>query len=310
MRNEKFKGHAAVLVANVIFGLAVPMSSFLLVPASVDDKAWLGPLGYIATRCFFAAIIFWIIQCFLPQEKVERKDLWTIILGGVMGFAVSQTFTAWSLYYANPVYFSFVGALCPIAVMLGAWLTLGERITGVKTVGVALGILGALLMVYMSATGQSADGKNNLLGIGFALLSLLTWVIYLLITRKVSAKYSSVTQMKWTFLASAIVMVPLTLVMEGADEQMLYTSACTWQAAGATAFVVLLATVLGYFMIPYALQRINATTVSTYTNLQPVVASVVAFSIGQAMLTWDKPVAGVLVLLSAYLVTLEPKAKK
>ena len=305
MRNEKFQGHAAVLVANVIFGLAVPMSSFLLVPASVDDKAWLGPLGYIATRCFFAAIIFWIIQCFLPQEKVERKDLWTIILGGVMGFAVSQTFTAWSLYYANPVYFSFVGALCPIA-----WLTLGERITGVKTVGVALGILGALLMVYMSATGQSADGKNNLLGIGFALLSLLTWVIYLLITRKVSAKYSSVTQMKWTFLASAIVMVPLTLVMEGADEQMLYTSACTWQAAGATAFVVLLATVLGYFMIPYALQRINATTVSTYTNLQPVVASVVAFSIGQAMLTWDKPVAGVLVLLSAYLVTLEPKAKK
>lgn len=306
--NDKIKGHSAVLLANVIFGLAVPMSSFLLAPASgVDGQPWMGPLGYIATRCFFAAIIFWIIQCFLPKEKVERKDLWVIIMGGVMGFAVSQTFTAWSLYYANPVYFSFVAALCPIAVMLGAWMTLGERITGVKTVGVALGILGALLMVYMSATGQSADGINNLLGLGFALLSLLTWVIYLLITRKVSQKYSSVTQMKWTFLASAIIMLPLTAVMEG--QQLLYTSACTWQAAGATAFVVLLATVLGYFMIPYAMKFINATTVSTYTNLQPVVASIVAFSIGQAILTWDKPVAGVLVLLSAYLVTLEPKKK-
>ncbi|MBQ0069001.1 MAG: DMT family transporter, partial [Bacteroidales bacterium] len=159
--NDKIKGHSAVLLANVIFGLAVPMSAFLLAPASgVDGQPWMGPLGYIATRCFFAAIIFWAIQCFLPKEKVERKDLWTIILGGVMGFAVSQTFTAWSLYYANPGYFSFVGALCPIAVMLGAWITLGERITGVKTVGVALGILGALLMVYMSATGQSADGIN------------------------------------------------------------------------------------------------------------------------------------------------------
>ncbi len=308
MKDGKLKGHAAVLLANVIFGLAVPMSSFLLAPSSgVNGEAWLGPLGYIATRCFFAAIIFWIIQCFLPKEKVERKDLWVIILGGVMGFAVSQTFTAWSLYYANPVYFSFVGALCPIAVMLGAWMTLGERITGVKTVGVALGILGALLMVYMSATGGSGDGINNLLGIGFALLSLLTWVIYLLITRKVSQKYSSVTQMKWTFLASAVIMLPLTAVMEG--PQLLYTSACTWQAASATAFVVLLATVLGYFMIPYAMKFINATTVSTYTNLQPVVASIVAFSIGQAMLTWDKPVAGVLVLLSAYIVTLEPKKK-
>lgn len=309
MKNEKFQGHAAVLLANVIFGLAVPMSSFLLSPASgVDGKAWMGPLGYIATRCFFAAIIFWAIAAFIPKEKVERKDLWVIILGGVMGFAVSQTFTAWSLYYANPVYFSFVGALCPIAVMIGAWMTLGERITGIKTVGVALGILGALLMVYMSATGGSADGINNLLGIGFALLSLLTWVIYLLITRKVSQKYSPVTQMKWTFLASAVIMLPLTAVMEGA--QPLYTSACTWQAAGATAFVVLLATVLGYFMIPYAMKRINATTVSTYTNLQPVVASVVAFAIGQAVLTWDKPIAGVLVLLSAYIVTLEPKKEQ
>ncbi len=310
MENGKVKGHAAVLVANVIFGLAVPMSSFLLVPATgVDGKAWLGPLGYIATRCFFAAIIFWIIQCFMPREHVERRDLWVIILGGVMGFAVSQTFTAWSLYYANPVYFSFVGALCPIAVMLGSWMVLGERINGVKTLGVVIGIAGALLMVYMSATGSSADGINNLLGLGFALLSLLTWVIYLIITRKVSQRYSSVTQMKWTFLASAVIMVPLTLCTEGLDAQALYSSACTWQAAGATAFVVLLATVLGYFMIPYALQRINATTVSTYTNLQPVVASIVAFALGQAAFTWDKPVAGVLVLLSAYIVTLDPKAK-
>ncbi len=308
MENEKVKGHAAVLLANVIFGLAVPMSSFLLAPGD-DGKAWLGPLGYIATRCFFAAIIFWIIQCFLPREHVERRDLWVIILGGVMGFAVSQTFTAWSLYYATPVYFSFVGALCPIAVMIGSWMVLGEHINRLKTLGVIIGIAGALLMVYMSATGNSDDGINNLLGIGFALLSLLTWVIYLIITRKVSQRYSSVTQMKWTFLASAIIMVPLTLCTEGLDTQTLYSADCTWQAASATAFVVLLATVLGYFMIPYALQRINATTVSTYTNLQPVVASIVAFALGQAVLTWDKPVAGVLVLLSAYIVTIDPKPK-
>lgn len=307
-RNNTFQGHAAVLLANVIFGLAVPMSAFLLsLGSGINGKAWMGPLGYIATRCSLAAIIFWVIQCFTPREHVERRDLWVIIAGGVMGFAVSQTFTAWSLYYANPVYFSFVGALCPIAVMLGSWMVLGERITSMKLGGVALGIAGALLMVYMSATGDTSDGINNLLGIGFALLSLATWVIYLIITRKVSQRYSSVTQMKWTFLASAIIMLPLTMWLEGVEQQPLYSASCTWQAAGATAFVVLLATVLGYFMIPYAMKRITATTVSTYTNLQPVVASIVAFAIGQAALTWDKPVAGVLILLSAYIVTKEPK---
>jgi drug/metabolite transporter (DMT)-like permease len=43
--------------------------------------------------------------------------------------------------------------------------------------------------------------------------------------------------------------------------------------------------------------------VSTYTNLQPVVASLVAIAIGQDLLTWDKPVAALLVLLGAYIVT-------
>ena len=69
------------------------------------------------------------------------------------------------------------------------------------------------------------------------------------------------------------------------------------------AFIVIFATVLGYFMIPYAMKYLRATTVSIYTNLQPIVASLIAIAIGQDIFTWDKPVAAVLVLLGAYLVT-------
>ena len=68
------------------------------------------------------------------------------------------------------------------------------------------------------------------------------------------------------------------------------------------AFIVVCCTVLGYFLIPYAMKYIGATTVSVYTNLQTIVASFVAIIIGQDILTWDKPVALVLVLLSAYIV--------
>ena len=69
------------------------------------------------------------------------------------------------------------------------------------------------------------------------------------------------------------------------------------------AFLVIGATDLGYFLIPFALKYLQATTVSIYTNLQPVIASFVAIMLGQDFLTWDKPVAGALVLISAYIVT-------
>ena len=292
MDNKKLQGHAAVLTANVIFGLGVPVTKLLL-------DHWVTPMGYMASRSLFAAIIFWVISIFMPKEKVARKDLVVILLGGLLGFVVSQTLTAECLKFTTPVYYSIIATLCPIATMLMAALFLGEKIDGLKTVGVVLGIVGALIMVFANQTLSS--GSNDLLGISFGFLSLATWVAYLLITRKVSQKYSAVTQMKWVFLISAVVTVPIA--WGGLDDNALYTAAWGWDGVAEMAFIVVFATVLGYFAIPFAMRYLSATTVSVYTNLQPVVASVVAFAIAQDTLTWDKPVAGVLVLLSAYIVT-------
>lgn len=293
MEKFKYAGHAAVLSANVIFGLGVPVSKLLL-------DSWVTPMGYIATRSFFAAVIFWLIAFFIPKEHVERKDLFIILLGGVMGFVVSQTLTAWALTYTSPVYFSLVAALTPVGVMIMAALFIGEKISGLKVVGVALGIIGGLLMLIKVQSFGS--GLNDLFGITLAVLSVLTWAIYLIITRKVSHKYTPVTQMKWVFLISAVITVPWAYFEPG--QSALFSSAVEWQGVAEMAFIVLFATVLGYFFIPFAMKYIGATTVSVYTNIQPVVASVVAIIIGQDVLTWDKPVAGALVLLSAYIVTM------
>jgi len=299
MDKMKIQAHVAILLANTIFGLGVPITKLLL-----DD--WVSPMTYMATRSLGAAVVFWLIASFMKPEPVERKDLLVIMLGGLMGFVVSQTLTAESLNYTSPIYFSLIATLTPVAVMLMAALFIGERITGMKFFGVLLGIAGAVLMVVMGQT--SGSGSNDLLGIVLAILSVLTWAIYMIITRKVAQKYTPVTQMKYVFLISALVTVPLAWPELSA--QPLYSlETFGWDGALEMAFIVLLATVLGYFLIPFAMRSLSATTVSIYTNLQPMVASFVAIAIGQDRLTWDKPVAALLVLLSAYIVT-EVKSEK
>lgn len=290
--NKKLQAHSAIFLANSIFGLGVPVTKLLL-------DSWVTPMGYMASRSLGACILFWIIAAFLPKEKVEKRDLITILFGGLLGFVISQSLTAWALDYTSPVYFSLIATLTPIAVMLCAALTIGERITPKKSVGVLLGIAGAVLMVLMSQSLGS--GKNDLLGITLAILSVLTWAIYLIITRNVAEKYSPVTQMKYVFLISAIVTVPIALPELPLNA--LYTSAWGWDGVAEMLFIVVCATALGYFLIPFAMKYLQATTVSIYTNLQPVIASFVAILLGQDLLTWDKPVAGILVLLSAYIVT-------
>lgn len=293
MKNKnKIQAHSAVILANVIFGLGVPVTKLLL-----DE--WVSPMGYMLTRCLGAAVIFWLISLFMPKEHVERKDLFIIMLGGLLGFVVSQTLTAWALVYTTPVYFSLIATLTPVATMLMAAVFLKETLNGKKTIGVLIGIAGALLMVFMG--WQSGSGTNDVLGIFLTILSLLTWVIYLLITRNVSQKYSAVTQMKWIFLISTLAVLPFAAPEWG--QQKLFSVAWAWTGVAEMAFIVLFATVMGYFAIPFAMRYLPATTVSIYTNLQPVVASLVAIYIGQDVLTWDKPVAGILVLLSAYIIT-------
>ena len=292
MQNHRLQAHTAVLLANIIFGLGVPVTKLLL-------DQWVSPMAYMATRCLGAAAIFWLISLFLPCEKVAPRDLTVIILGGLLGIVVSQTLTAWALTFTTPVYFSLIATLTPVATMLCAALFIGEKISVRGIAGVALGVAGAMLMVFIGWQGGS--GKNDILGIALTLLSVFTWAVYLIITRKVSARYTAVTQMKWVFLASAIAVLPFSLT--DLQSATLYSAATQWSGLAEMAFIVVFATVASYFAIPFAMRYLKATTVSVYTNLQPVVASLVAIALSQDVLTWDKPVALVLVLLSAWLVT-------
>ena len=293
MDYNKLRAHLAILLANIIFGLGVPITKLLL-----DE--WVSPMTYMATRSLGAAVIFWTIASLMNPEQVERRDLLVIMFGGLMGFVISQTLTAWALDYTSPVYFSLIATLTPVAVMLTAALFIGERITSLKSLGVLLGIAGTVLMVFMSQA--SGSGSNDLLGISLAILSVLTWAIYMIITRKVAQKYTSMTQMKYVFLVSAIVTVPIAWP-ELSDQKLYALSTLGWDGVAEMAFIVLMATVLGYFLIPFSMRSLSATTVSVYTNLQPIVASFVAIIIGQDRLTWDKPIAALLVLASACIVT-------
>lgn len=299
MEINKWTGHAAILSANIIFGLNVPITKALL-------GHWITPLGYMATRTLSALVIFWIIQCFTPKERVARRDLFIIAIGGLMGFIISQYLTALSLQYTSPVYFSLIVALSPVMVMLLAALFLKEPVTGRKVGGVALGISGALLLIMQIDT-SAASGTNDLWGVLLATVSITAYSVYLIIMRSIAQKYSAITQMKWMFLFTAIILVPL-----GAgefSEQAIYTSAWDWTGVLELGFVILFATSAGYFLMPFGMKYLRATTVSVYMNLQPIVASIAAIFVGQDFFSWDKPIAAALVIAGAYVVTTSPAKK-
>ena len=68
MEKSKIQGHLAIITANVIFGLSIPVTSDLL-------ARYLTPGANLLLRSAGAAVLFWAIAACMPREKVERRDL-------------------------------------------------------------------------------------------------------------------------------------------------------------------------------------------------------------------------------------------
>ena len=288
--NKKWIGHLAVLTVYIIFGIN-PNCSKAVVPEYITPEA------YTALRLLVGAAGFWIISLFTPHEKVAKRDMWMIVFGAVSLYGTLWAF-AEAMRYISPTYVSLVSAMSPLVVMLMAAVFLKEPITTRKALGVFFGIAGALMMILFSLHG---DTHYSNIGALLCFVNILFYATYLLITRAISPKYSPVTMMKWMFLFSAVLSLPLAIptvkdspILMGTAPAMAYVN---------MGIVALFATVLAYYLLPVALRHIRPTTVSMYSNLQPIITAALAIAIGQDIFTWNKPIALLLVIFGVFLVT-------
>ena len=94
--------------------------------------------------------------------------------------------------------------------MLSA-LVLREPVTWRKAVGVALGCMGALLLVWSSARAAGASvGTGNLRGDLLCLAAQFSYSIYLTVFGRLAKRYSVVTVNKWMFLSATCIIWPFT----------------------------------------------------------------------------------------------------
>lgn len=297
MDKEKLKGHAAMLGANVMWGLMAPIVKLVVAGGIVT------PLLMTNFRIFGATALFWITSLFLPCERVPWKDKALMAGAGMLGILFNQGCYVFGVGLTSPGEASIITTTMPMWVMLLAWILLGEPITMKKAGGIALGATGALMLV-LTATASSRGGDNPTMGDLLVLTAQISYALYLTFYRNFIKKYSLVTLMKWMFTSASIVLLPLSL------NTLLHTE---WHRLGNTeilgsAYVVLFATFLAYICIMTGQKRLRPTLVGMYNYFQPIVATAVALYLGLESFTVWKALAVVLIFTGVYLVAIS-KAK-
>lgn len=295
MDKGKLRGHAALWVANIVWGLNAPIGKSVLV--SPQHPEGIGPFALSAYRMFGAAALFWLASAFLPRERVARRDIVLLFFASVFGIQLNQMLFLWGLSLSSPIDTSIIATIVPVLTMVLATFFLREPITWMKAGGVFLGCAGAVMLVLAGHRG--AQQASSVVGDILCIVSAVSYATYLTAFRNVIVRYSPVTTMKWMFLfaaavAGAIYHRPLAEVDYGA------VASSTWAGV---AYVVVCSTFLSYLMVPVGQRYLRPTVVSMYNYVQPVVAVLFTVLLGLDTFGFTKAVAALCVFVGVWLVT-------
>ena len=291
--STNISGHIACFTAYAIFGVNI------IVCKDLTSGHLISPIGIFTLRSLGAGLMFWILSLFFPAEKVEKKDYLKILAAAFLGYFVTQLTFLVAIPDVTPMHCSIISSMSPIYTMFIAAVVLKEPLSWKKAGGVVLSLCGILFLIFNNASGTSGASESKLSGIFLMFLNSLSFSLYLGIFKPVIAKYSVVTFMKWIFLFSALMSLPLSLREVASLEWTRIPATQMWELG----FLIVFATFVSYFLIPFGQKRIRPTLVSMYSYIQPIIATIISIILCMDILTWQKLIAALMVFAGVFIVS-------
>ena len=296
--NDQLKGHLSIAAAYTIFGLN------LVFCKDIANSGAVSPYVLFTLRAIGASALFWLLSLFTPKERVERKDYWKIAAASLVGLFIPQMTFLMAITMTSAIDTAIIGTLGPVFTMIFAFLFLKEPITGKKAGGVALSFAGILFLIFNSVHEGGAAATSPW-GVALLLVNSLSFSLYLGLFRPLISKYSVITFMKWSFLFSLIVSLPISAKGLVTTDYAAIPGNVLWEIG----YLIFFATFVAYFLIPYGQKFIRPTLVSMYSYLQPIIAAIVSILACVDTLSWQKILASVLVVGGVILVSRSRAAK-
>ena len=289
--HKDYRAHGAMLLAMVLFGLMATFSKDVLTRGGIT-----GP-QLVAFRICGAAMLFWVGSLFIPQQRVERRDLLRIVGASFFGFVMAQGGYIVGLSLTSPINATIELTTMPIFTLILSSILLHERITARRALGIIMGFTGAVLLITRTTAGDGrpTDFRGDLL----ILVSQVGYAFYLTHYSPVIRKYDAFTFNKWTFTFASLMILPFTL------PQLMHID---WQAmslktAGEIVYIVAAATFFTFLLVVWAQRRLLPTTVSVYNYVQPFVTVVASMVMGLAAPQWIHAIAAALIFTGVWQVT-------
>lgn len=234
----------------------------------------LGPFGFNRLRQAMVAVMLGVIVLATGRwHGIEMDDLWRLSLSGVIGIFLGDTLLYVALIRLGPRRAGALFALnAPMAAVMG-WLFLGEALSPLAALGVALSTVG-VSMAVLGRAGRSGGHRFEAvrgsvwIASGYGLLAAAGQALGSLIARPVMAQgfdpYAA------SLIRVSVAVACLILLMALPIRAVQPLARPTSRVILLSALSGLIAMVIGMTLLMFALQGGKVGIVSTLSALSPV----------------------------------------
>jgi len=281
--NRPLIGILAATAVYTIYGLNVVFCK------DITSSELVSPTVLFTIRTGGAALLFWILSLFMPQEKMELRELVLAFVASALCIIIPQYSTLIGITMSTPYDASLVATLKPVLTLSVAFILGKERLSLPLVLGVLLTFAGALTLVAKPFDGETGFTTSPA-GFVVLLMNGVAMAFYLVLFRDFISRHKTVTLMKWMFLFAFLV----SLVVSGPQLPETKFAAFSPLIINEILFLVLFATFISYFLMPIGQRNLSSTQYSLFCYVQCIVAAIVGSIMGLEDLDGQKLLASVL----------------
>lgn len=251
---------------------------------------FVAPLAFNGTRIPIATATQLGIAAAMRLPPVPRGRIWRLVALGMLGNGVYQVLFILGIVRSRVATAALIVAATPALIAILGRLLGTETLTRRQWAGIALQIVGCFSVVVGSARG--GNGADSPAGAALLLGASASWAVYSVALRRIAGEVHTLQLGGYTMLGGAIVAtgvaIPAMIATPWRDLPM--------GVYGAILYSAILAMVFAYLFWYRGLRVLGPTRTAVYSNLQPIIAALVAYVVFREIPTIAQATGAALVI--------------
>ncbi len=259
----------ALICANIIWGASFPIYKWALTEVP--------PFTFVFLRFFLGALI--IFPLTYHDLKIEKEDIWKLIVGTLLGITVAISLLFFGLKLAPSINAPIIFSSSPALLLLISIFYLKEKPKSKIVIGTVISLLGVILIIIRPILEHGFNGA--ILGNLLFILAIIADTAHTIILKKFMNKYSALNLVFWSFIIGAAPLLPLVFYE---SRHANFITNLSLQGIIGILYGAILAAAAAHFLYTYGIKYIKTSEIGIFSYVDPVTTALVAIPLlGEAI---------------------------